>query len=252
MGFGFDACLELVKGRNRGLVYAEATAFGFSGPYATAGGYEHLAHFLTGIGHTQGLHHQYDTGKQEGKPVAVPINVLDISTGHTLAMGAIEALRRRANQGGSWLVQTSLLQVGMMMQSLGEHPAEVVEKAWGPYQPEPSTVDPERPFGGGSFGYFASFQCFLFRGGCPSAYKPEYLMTIKDCPWLPAGHTVKTVKPALEMGETPVRYRLSTRPFGFDSKHGRREFVDLHDGGDLVEEEHGIFRFVGKQAVGKL
>lgn len=158
-GFGFQDVCKLIANRDRGVVYAEANAFGFDGPYASAGGYEHLSHFISGLGMTQGAYHHYTDGPQPNKPAAIPINVLDVSTGHSLALGVIEGLRRRARDGGSHLVQTSLLQVGLMLQSAGIHPREVVDQAWKHYVPEPSTVDPERPFGGGAFGYFAAWQC---------------------------------------------------------------------------------------------
>ncbi|KAI9020290.1 CoA-transferase family III domain-containing protein [Hyaloraphidium curvatum] len=243
LGVGYDDVLSLVAGRPRGVVYAEANAFGFSGPLASAAGYEHLAHFLAGIGAVQGQHHRYTDGPQHDRPAPVPINVLDISTGHSLAMGVIEALRRRAREGGSYRVRTSLLQVGMMMQRLGLHDAATVEKCWEAYQPEPSDLDPERAFGGGCFAYFALFQNTHFRAGFPDAYKPEFMFSVKDCPWLPPGHTVSFVGPALQLSETPVRYRLSSRPFGFDKVP---EFLPLEEVEDVVPEGRG-FRFVGKR-----
>ena len=83
LGFGFSSACSLISTRPHGLIYAEANAFGFSGPYAAAGGYEHLGHFLTGIGMTQGAYQKYDDGvERPNKPCAVPINVLDVTTGH--------------------------------------------------------------------------------------------------------------------------------------------------------------------------
>lgn len=43
LGFGPEQVFDMVKDRERGIVYVEASAFGFSGPYADAPGFEHLA-----------------------------------------------------------------------------------------------------------------------------------------------------------------------------------------------------------------
>ena len=129
-----------------------------------------------------------------------------------------------------------------MMQSLGLHSKEVVEKAWQLYPAEPAKVDPERPFGGGSFGYFASWQAMHFRNGYPAAFKKEYMVSIKDAPWMP-GHTMNIVGPALSLSETPVGYRLSTRPFGYDKV---AKFLPLETVRDLVRDGEG-WKFVGRR-----
>jgi hypothetical protein len=43
----------------------------------------------------------------------------DYTTGYFAALGAMIALRRRASEGGSWLVQVSLSRTSMWYQSLG-------------------------------------------------------------------------------------------------------------------------------------
>jgi hypothetical protein len=74
LGFGFKDACGLIAGRDRGIIYAQANAFGFDGSLASAGGYEHLGHFITGIGITQGGYHLYDGPMDPKKPAAVPIN----------------------------------------------------------------------------------------------------------------------------------------------------------------------------------
>lgn len=254
LGFGFEnVCKLLAKRTDRGIVFAQANAFGFSGDLASAGGYEHLGHAIIGVATTQGEYHAYSTPQSEKRPAAVPINVLDISTGHSLALGVIQALRQRAVHGGSYLVQTSLLQVGMLMQSMGLHSREIVERAWERYQPEFAEMDPERRFGGGAFGFFLGFQQEYFRKGYPDAFRKEYRLEIKDSPWFGPGQVLKLLRPALKLSKTPVRYRTSTRPVGWDTKMGREcRFPSDEELEDLVPVEGGAegeVRFVLPKSV---
>jgi len=46
-----------------------------------------------------------------------------------MAFGAMVALARRAQEGGSWLVRISLAQVGKWIVDLGEVPAAALEDA---------------------------------------------------------------------------------------------------------------------------
>ena len=50
------------------------------------------------------------------------MSAIDFLTGYLMAAGAMVALRRRATEGGSWLVRTSLAQVGRWLVNQGEIP----------------------------------------------------------------------------------------------------------------------------------
>ncbi len=52
-------------------------------------------------------------------PLALPAQILDHAAGYLLASGIMAALYRRAIEGGSWHVQTSLAQVGHWVRHLG-------------------------------------------------------------------------------------------------------------------------------------
>lgn len=133
LGFGPKDVFELVKDRPYGIIYVEANAFGFGGPYATAPGFEHLAQGMCGMAWGQGIEHQFHPQAKEFIPAVVPINVLDKATGHMGAIGAIIGLLRRAKEGGSWLVRGSLVQTGVFLQELGAYEGleTVDEKKWG-------------------------------------------------------------------------------------------------------------------------
>ena len=53
------------------------------------------------------------------RPKPLPAQVLDHATGYLMAFGAMTALKRRATEGGSWLVRCSLAQTGHWFRNLG-------------------------------------------------------------------------------------------------------------------------------------
>src|SRR5262249_45403177 len=54
-----------------------------------------------------------------GQPKPLPCQALDHATGYLMAFGAMTALKRRASEGGSWLVRCSLAQTGYWLPGLG-------------------------------------------------------------------------------------------------------------------------------------
>lgn len=95
-----------------GLVYVSENCYGNGGPWGERPGWEQLAQAATGIAVTQG-------GDQ---PNLIPAAFNDYTTGYLAAMGTMEALRRRACEGGSWHVRVSLCQTAMWFQRLGNAP----------------------------------------------------------------------------------------------------------------------------------
>jgi crotonobetainyl-CoA:carnitine CoA-transferase CaiB-like acyl-CoA transferase len=93
-----------------GIVYVSENAFGHEGPWARRPGWEQLAQATTGVCVSQG---------GEAAPALVPAAMNDYTTGHFGALGALMALRRRATEGGSWLVTVSLSQTSMWFYRLG-------------------------------------------------------------------------------------------------------------------------------------
>lgn len=104
-GFGPQQAAEL----RPGIVYVSENAFGHDGPWQRRPGWEQLAQSTTGIAMIQGI----------DRPTLAPAAMNDYTTGYFAALGAMMALRRRAVQGGSWLVQVSLSQTSMWYYRLG-------------------------------------------------------------------------------------------------------------------------------------
>ena len=60
---------------------------------------------------------------EEPGPQFHPVPAIDYLTGYLMAVGAMVALARRAQEGGSWLVRISLAQTDRRLVDRGEVPA---------------------------------------------------------------------------------------------------------------------------------
>ena len=96
-----------------GIVCVSLTAYGTQGPWAQRRGFDSLVQTATGFNDAEGQ------AAGDGKPRALPMQILDEATGYLMAFGAATALWRQQREGGSWLVQVSLAQTGRWLRSLG-------------------------------------------------------------------------------------------------------------------------------------
>ncbi len=110
---GFDP-LEAAR-NNPGLIAVSLSAYGHVGPWSGRRGFDSLTQNANGINVAEAI---AATGKMD-RPKELPAQALDHAAGYILAFGAMIALHRRATEGGSWLVRTSLAQVGEYLKSLG-------------------------------------------------------------------------------------------------------------------------------------
>ena len=114
-----------------GLVYVSLCAFGHVGPWASRRGFDTVVQTVSGITTRQT---EVVPGKKPG-PDFYPVSAIDYCTGYLMAFGAMEALRRRAVEGGSWLVRISLAQVGKWIVDLGEVPEDAARAAPAEFTP---------------------------------------------------------------------------------------------------------------------
>ncbi|MFY9900782.1 MAG: CoA transferase, partial [Xanthobacteraceae bacterium] len=108
-GFGPE---ELARLRP-GIVYASLSAYGHDGPWAPRRGFDSLVQTASGLN----LAEAEAFGSSEPRPL--PAQALDHATGYILAFAIMAALKRRAEQGGSWHVRVSLAQTGHWLRQLG-------------------------------------------------------------------------------------------------------------------------------------
>jgi crotonobetainyl-CoA:carnitine CoA-transferase CaiB-like acyl-CoA transferase len=96
--------------RRPGIISLSICCYGASGEFGTRRGWEQLAQSATGIAHMEA---------RDGIPRLLPAAATDYTTGYLAAHGVIEALRRRALEGGSWRVEVSLARTAMWLRDIG-------------------------------------------------------------------------------------------------------------------------------------
>jgi len=99
----FGLSPEALAERRPGLVVARLSAWGTTGPFADRRGFDSIVQAASGIGWLESV--------DATKPGALPAQALDHSAGYLLAAAVTTALRRQLDDGGSWLVETSLARV---------------------------------------------------------------------------------------------------------------------------------------------
>ena len=90
-----------------GVIYAELSGFGRSGPYADRGGFDLVAQGMSGLMSITG-----EGG--DGPPVKCGAPLTDITAGILAAMGVLGAVYRRASTGRGQRVDSSLFEAGIV------------------------------------------------------------------------------------------------------------------------------------------
>ena len=108
-GFSPDALAEM----RPGIVVVSLSAYGHAGPWANRRGFDSLVQNASGINVAEA------EAAGVAPPKELPAQALDHATGYLMAFGAMMALARKAQEGGSWHVRVSLAQTGHWLKSLG-------------------------------------------------------------------------------------------------------------------------------------
>jgi crotonobetainyl-CoA:carnitine CoA-transferase CaiB-like acyl-CoA transferase len=144
IGFGYAALRE----RNPALIYASASGYGRTGPYAEWPGQDLLAQALFGL--------MAITGEPASGPRPVGVSAVDHHGAALLALGIIAALFRRQRTGTGCRVEASLLQAALDLQ------AESLV-AWLNAGKKPATVSARRHLAG--WYYPAPYGVYATRNG---------------------------------------------------------------------------------------
>jgi crotonobetainyl-CoA:carnitine CoA-transferase CaiB-like acyl-CoA transferase len=102
LGLGY----ELLRRTNPRLIYCALSGYGLTGPDATKGGFDLVAQGLSGL--------MRITGDPGGPPTKVGSPVTDINAGILGALGIVSAYVHLLRSGEGQLVDTSLLEAGVM------------------------------------------------------------------------------------------------------------------------------------------
>ncbi|HET7738580.1 MAG TPA: CoA transferase [Tepidiformaceae bacterium] len=105
-GFGPEAVAAL----NPGIIYVSETAYGHGGPWHEKRGFDGNVQSASGI-------EMLNRRAAPPSPVAMAMN--DYGTGYWGAFGVLQALKRRAVEGGSWHVKVALGQTASWYLRLG-------------------------------------------------------------------------------------------------------------------------------------
>ncbi|WP_436496010.1 CoA transferase [Actinokineospora sp. HUAS TT18] len=91
-----------------GTILVSLSAYGHSGPWRARRGFDSLVQLSTGIAQDAG-----------DRLVPLPAQALDHATGWLAATAVMTALRRRAQEGGTWHVRVSLARTARWLDDLG-------------------------------------------------------------------------------------------------------------------------------------
>lgn len=164
-GFGVE---ELAEARP-GIIVVTLSAFSHAGPWRVRRGFDTLVQAVSGIAERYG---------RDGRPRLLPVSALDYITGYLAAFGVMVALRRRAQEGGSYEVRLSLAQTGRWLTRLDPVPDEEIVKAAPDLPPE----------------------------------RIEQLSTTTDSVFGPLTH----LAPIVQLSETPARWERPAVPLDHD------------------------------------
>jgi crotonobetainyl-CoA:carnitine CoA-transferase CaiB-like acyl-CoA transferase len=96
-----------------GIVYLSLSAYGQAGPWAERRGFDSLVQTSTGLNDAEAKA-AGETGLR-----ALPCQAIDHASGYLMALGAMAALLRRIDEGGSWHVRVSLARTGLWLRQMG-------------------------------------------------------------------------------------------------------------------------------------
>lgn len=124
LGFGLD---EVVASKPEGVVYVTVRGYSWDGPWKDVRTFDMEAVATTGFTYAEGFGGEPDFGPSYAdpdptrtRPEFPPTLVMnDYIAGYLAGAGAIEALRRRASDGGSYHVHVNLARAAMWYASLG-------------------------------------------------------------------------------------------------------------------------------------
>lgn len=94
-----------------GIVYVTLSAWGHVGPFASRRGYDTIAQSANGMA--------YESTEEGAAPRFMPVSAMDYLSGYLMSLGAMTALARRSQEGGSWLVRASLAGAGHWLAQQG-------------------------------------------------------------------------------------------------------------------------------------
>lgn len=120
LGFGRDA----VRALNPSIVFVRESCYGFHGPWSHRSGWQQIADCLVGLSHAFGE----KLGLPDGESVVPIFPNSDYGAGASGLLGTLNALYRRATEGGVWNVDAALAYYDVWLMQLGFYPDAVWDR----------------------------------------------------------------------------------------------------------------------------
>ncbi|KIW13305.1 hypothetical protein PV08_08493 [Exophiala spinifera] len=203
-GLGCDDVLELCHNRERGLIVARLDCYGWVGPWAHRSGWQQISDACCGV--------SLDFGRAmhgTDEPVTPIFPNSDHCAGLAGHLGVISALLKRAQNGGSYIVDCSINAYShWLVQSVGTYPQEVWDKVWSQHgRPKFRHYQPMQ--------YLFPQGVKMLKANMPHLFNPDYF---EDRDAKAMGCKVNCVKPALRFpsGKVKLRFQVGARTNGID------------------------------------
>ncbi|KAL0933770.1 putative alpha methylacyl-CoA racemase [Colletotrichum truncatum] len=124
-GFSRQDIFDLVKARERGIIHVRENCYGWHGPWQNRGGWQQISDACCGVSLAYGQAMGHD------EAVTPPFPVADYCAGVCGSAGVLDALMRRAEQGGTYGVDVALnYYTQWLVRSCGTYPDAVWKELW--------------------------------------------------------------------------------------------------------------------------
>ncbi|RWA12523.1 hypothetical protein EKO27_g2558 [Xylaria grammica] len=127
LGFGREAIFDLVKDRERGIIHVRENCYGWHGPWSHRSGWQQISDACCGVSRS----YAKAMGNDETEAVTPVFPNSDYCTGVAGSTAVLEALIKRAQDGGSYSVDVSLNYYSQwLVRSCGTYSDEVWQEVW--------------------------------------------------------------------------------------------------------------------------
>lgn len=207
LGFGPEQFAERGIRRGKGYIYVSENCYGFDGEWAYRPGWQQIADCVSGVAYIQG-----EALGRPGEPIIPPFPMSDYGTGCMGAIGALDAVYKRATKGGSYWAKTSLVQYDLLLMAQGLYPDEVWKKVIGLHDEDVRKIryyDSVDQISGAALRSMWRLRPDIFTEVGQKKYMDE-----EEAPGFHG--TVRTLKPVVKMDKTLNKFNEVTRPNGYD------------------------------------
>ncbi|KAK6087706.1 caib baif family protein [Seiridium cupressi] len=202
LGFGPRYVHELARRRGKGIVYARENCYGWNGPLSHRSGWQMISDAVVGL--------SWEMGKFVGldEPIVPPLPNADFQTGIIGCLGIMDALNRRAREGGNYLVSMSLNQYNSFLLSVGSQQQDIQDELREKWKDM-------------NFRHYDNMNRILrkllvpaFPKKVPELFSPAYFETI-SADWGKSEEEMAILRPAVEYETTKLVYDLGSSEKGF-------------------------------------